>query len=245
MKKFVQNFLKKYRFFGVFISVVLILLMVSVIFFDYRPTIIFPQWQEYQVIGIDVSRYQKKIKWNYIAQAKIDFCFIKVTEGNYLVDKYFNLNWQDAKANKIHRGAYHFYKYDVSWKTQFNLLKSTLILESGDLPVAIDIEEHPEENHQQFVEDLKQFLNAVENHYKSKPILYTGRKFYDSYLSEEFSDYLIWVANYTHKKPKLLHDKAWTFWQYSESGRLTGINAKVDMNVFNGNKAELKKILVK
>jgi putative chitinase len=31
----------------------------------------------------------------------------------------------------------------------------------------------------------------------------------------------------------------WTFWQYSESGRLNGINTKVNLDVFNGTLEEL------
>jgi LysM repeat protein len=33
----------------------------------------------------------------------------------------------------------------------------------------------------------------------------------------------------------------WTFWQYSEKGRVNGINANVDLNVFNGTLEELYK----
>ena len=33
----------------------------------------------------------------------------------------------------------------------------------------------------------------------------------------------------------------WTFWQYSEKGRVNGINAKVDLNVFNGTLEDLYK----
>ena len=33
----------------------------------------------------------------------------------------------------------------------------------------------------------------------------------------------------------------WTFWQYSEKGRINGINANVDLNVFNGSLEDLYK----
>ena len=33
----------------------------------------------------------------------------------------------------------------------------------------------------------------------------------------------------------------WTFWQYSEKGRINGINASVDLNIFNGTLEELYK----
>ena len=34
----------------------------------------------------------------------------------------------------------------------------------------------------------------------------------------------------------------WTFWQYSEKGRINGINANVDLNVFNGTLEELYRL---
>lgn len=33
----------------------------------------------------------------------------------------------------------------------------------------------------------------------------------------------------------------WTFWQYSEKGQVNGINAKVDLNLFNGSLEDLYK----
>jgi lysozyme len=37
---------------------------------------------------------------------------------------------------------------------------------------------------------LRRWLEAIEAHYKVKPIIYTGEKYYDDFLKEEFSDYL-------------------------------------------------------
>jgi lysozyme len=33
-------------------------------------------------------------------------------------------------------------------------------------------------------------VDSVEAHYKVKPIIYTGERYYDDFLKEEFSDYL-------------------------------------------------------
>jgi lysozyme len=52
----------------------------------------------------------------------------------------------------------------------------------------------------------------VEEHYKVKPIIYTGESYYDDFLKQEFSDYLL-IANYNFTARKL---KEWLFWQFSE-----------------------------
>jgi lysozyme len=46
------------------------------------------------------------------------------------------------------------------------------------------------------------------------------------------------------KKPTLEEQKKWTFWQYTDKGRLSGYKGKetfIDLNVFNGTQAEFEK----
>ncbi len=60
-------------------------------------------------------------------------------------------------------------------------------------------------------------------------------------------DYPLWLAQYPNSyvegsQPYLPRGWfKWTFWQYSEKGRVNGINAKVDLNVFNGSLEDLYK----
>ncbi len=68
----------------------------------------------YSIHGIDVSRYQKEIRWNMVKAmnvegVRIEFAFMKATEGEGLTDRYFKYNWRQAKKQKITRGAYHFF----------------------------------------------------------------------------------------------------------------------------------------
>lgn len=78
--------------------------------------------------GIDVSRYQHKIKWDSLmvltdrsgrtiyskTSAKdirpVSFVFIKATEGSSMKDKRFHRHWQDAGKSGARRGAYHFFR---------------------------------------------------------------------------------------------------------------------------------------
>lgn len=56
----------------------------------------------YSINGIDVSVHQGMLDWKAIKNAaagsvKIDFAFIKATEGRTKVDKYFKYNWEQAE----------------------------------------------------------------------------------------------------------------------------------------------------
>lgn len=73
----------------------------------------------------------------------------------------------------------------------------------------------------------------VEDHYGTKPIIYTYYHYYKDYLRQDFQDYPIWLANYNDVATPSEED-AWSFWQFSENGIVHGINTKVDLNVYNG-----------
>lgn len=90
----------------------------------------------------------------------------------------------------------------------------------------------------------KEWLDKIEKHYQVKPIIYTNVEFYENYLKDSFADYPLWVAHYFVKnKPRI--KRKWQFWQHNEKGRVDGINAFVDFNVFNGDSSDFKKLLIK
>ena len=89
---------------------------------------------------------------------------------------------------------------------------------------------------------LRRWLQAIENHYKVKPIIYTGEKYYDDFLKEEFSDYLFWIANYNFYREEIQDD--WLFWQFTERAAVPGIEGNVDVNIYNGDLQQLQFITI-
>ena len=83
----------------------------------------------------------------------------------------------------------------------------------------------------------------VENYYGVKPIIYSSESYYNDFLKEDFSEYPFWIANYTAFYRDI--DSDWSMWQISENAKIEGIRGRVDINVFNGNSKELKKLLMK
>ena len=115
---------KKNTFRSIVIPVVLLVLTASVIYYfnDYinKPKFVrYPAFGidipvNYEIHGIDVSRYQYNIDWKAVEamqdqEVKIGFAFIKATEGVSLKDKKFRKNWEECKNVDIKRGAYHFF----------------------------------------------------------------------------------------------------------------------------------------
>ena len=202
---------------------------------------------EGKAVGIDVSEYQGKISWSYVDtienQYPLHFVFIRATAGNDAVDRRFKRNWEGAKKNKMIRGAYHYYRPNENSLEQAELFIKTVRLQKGDLPPVLDIEKLPKnQSMTNLKKGLRRWLQAIENHYKVKPIIYTGEKYYDDFLKEEFSDYLFWIANYNFYREEIQDD--WLFWQFTERAAVPGIEGNVDVNIYNGDLQQLQFITI-
>ncbi len=198
----------------------------------------------YHVHGIDVSRYQRKIDWQEVSKTrsdtlKIDFVFVKATEGKTLSDRYYAYNMEEARKNNIICGAYHYYKPHVNSTEQANNYINLVELKCGDLPPVLDIEEESPYGNDNMRKGIKNWLQIIEQHYGMKPIIYTSYSFHKDYLSgDEFKEYPFWIAHYYKKQIKT--KGRWIFWQHNDKARVNGISGCVDINVYNGNLESLK-----
>lgn len=200
----------------------------------------------YSIRGIDISHYQGDINWNKLSKAKIGdesicFVFIKATEGVQLLDENFNENFYQAREYGLLRGAYHYFKPNVSAKEQARFFLKQVHLEEGDLPPVLDIEEIGNLTPKQLREATLTWMKEVEARYHKPPILYTYYKFKKDYLNTpEFDRYPYWIAHYYVSS--LTYNGKWKFWQHTDCGRLDGIKGKVDLNIYNGSMYELRRL---
>lgn len=200
---------------------------------------------EQNLTGIDVSKYQGKIDFEKVKAAGIRYVFVRATEGITYQDAFFKQNLQEAREAGLVIGAYHFYETDDDPVSQLNNFTSLVSLQAGDLPPVVDIEKLHDKDQVDLTENIQTYLNGLERHYKTKPIIYSGKNFANKYITT-FSDYPLWLAEYQSLYPTLPQgwDK-WTFWQYSQTGKVDGISGDVDINRFNGEENNFKEILIK
>jgi lysozyme len=192
---------------------------------------------ENMVYGLDVSQYQGQIEWE---KAKIvedtfqlQFVFIRATAGKDKLDSRFHENWKNAKAANFICGAYHYYRPNENSLLQAENFIKHVRLKKGDFPPVLDIENLPKVQSMDSLKvGLKRWLTKVEDHYKTKPIIYSGEKYFNDFLEDEFKGYTFWIANYNF----FVEDckDHWTFWQFTEKGSVLGINGNVDLNIYNG-----------
>ena len=200
-----------------------------------------------KVVGIDVSHYQGKINWSNVEfvneKYPIEFVFIRATQGFDKKDNQFDKNWNECRRNNIIRGAYHYYRPNENSLEQAENFIKTVKLSKGDLPPVLDIEKLPQE---QSIENLKiglkRFLDKIEEHYEVRPIIYTGERYYNDFLKDEFEDYTFWIANYNFIDAEVNSD--YLIWQFTEQAKIKGIREKVDVNIFNGSYEDLRDLRI-
>lgn len=160
------------------------------------------------------------------------------------MDEHFNYNFYQAKKNDLIRGTYHFFVPDIDPVKQAQFYLHQVHLEPGDLPPVLDVEHIGKSSTKELQRNVKKWLDIVEKRYGVKPILYTGFKFREKYLSDPlFDQYPFWIAHY--HVPELQYKGEWKFWQHTDCGQLEGIKGDVDCNIFNGSLQELTDLTLK
>ena len=91
---------------------------------------------------------------------------------------------------------------------------------------------------------LSDLLKELERYYGVKPIIYATHSAYKLYIKDSFEEYPLWIRN-TFYPPLFDGINRWTFWQYSDKGKIAGHESDyIDLNVFYGTLEELKKLAI-
>jgi lysozyme len=208
------------------------------------------------VPGIDVSYWDAGIDWPKVRATGQRFVLIKATEADSYADPTFDDNWSGAKSAGLLRGAYHFFRGNVDPKKQaakfIDYVNS--MNDNGELPPVLDLETNDGQMKDKIVANAKVWLDLVEAAYGKKPIIYSGQYFLQDFFSVPgggppswAKDYPLWLAQYPNQYTPGLTPFlpkgwfSWAFWQYTDKGVVNGINAAVDLNLFNGTLEELYK----
>jgi lysozyme len=202
----------------------------------------------YKLHGIDISHYQGEVDWPTLAPTQnnpdfpLRFVFMKATEGGDLTDDTFQLNFQRAKDWGFVRGAYHYFIPTTDARKQAQFFINQVQLQPGDLPPVLDVEVSPKrKEQQQFVRNVKTWLDVVETYYGVKPILYASYKFKEKYLNDTiFNRYPYWIAHYY--VDSVQYRGKWNFWQHNDAGTVPGISEQVDLDIFNGTFEQLQEL---
>lgn len=221
-----------------------------------------------RIYGIDISRHQHEkgrrrygINWRHVrilslgknhptAEGQtfpISFVYIKATQSTTIVNRYFRQDYVQAKKQKIHVGAYHFFSLSTTPQAQADYFLKHATIAKNDFPPVLDVE--PSESQiasiggdKELMRRIRIWLETVTRRTGKTPILYVNQNFIFNHMNDAADikkKYNVWIARYGAYKP----DVKLAYWQLSSTGRVQGITGDVDINVFNGYQGQFSEFI--
>lgn len=195
------------------------------------------------VNGIDVSYHQGEIDWEQVRASGIEFAIIRVgyrgygKAGRLVEDEFYKENIEGALAAGLDVGVYMFSQAlsveEAEEEAEFILKR----IEGYDitLPVVYDWEQVDAENARTNNMDPRtltdctlRFCQVIEEAGYDAMIYFNRNQGANLLYLEELTDYPFWLAAYTDRMPYPYRVEVW---QYTDRGRVPGIEGNVDINV--------------
>lgn len=184
--------------------------------------------------GIDVSVHNGNIDWGKVKADGIEFAILRAGFGRLekQKDEKFEQNYAGAKAVGIPVGAY-WYSYAMDEdeaRLEADVFLSVIRGKQFEMPVYFDLEEKKQFDlgKEKVSAIMRAFLERVES-----AGYFTGLYGSASSLTTHTADdikthYTIWLAHWVDKTN---YSGAYGIWQYSEKGKVDGINGNVDLDI--------------
>jgi lysozyme len=184
-------------------------------------------------LGIDVSYYQGDIAWPRVARAGVQFAFIRAYDGTQIFDTKFVANWAGASRAGIARGAYQYFRPEQSPIDQADLFVAALRRHgAGELAPVLDLETTGALPLDEVARRAKVWVDRVRAGLGVEPIVYTNPGMWRLRPLTELASQPLWLAHYTSACPELPRGfTRWSYWQFTENGRIAGITGPVDLDV--------------
>lgn len=197
------------------------------------------------VYGIDVSKWQGEINWEKVKKAGIEFAFIRcgytAKSGKFASyeDKFFEKNIVNANAAGIKTGVYYFSNSKTKEEAIKEAEQTLSIIKKYknliSLPVVYDFEAFSDDfrayhiSKKTATENAAVYLDIIENA-GYKAAYYGCPDIFQRYFDlSRLNKYQCWLANYTTRTQ---YTGDYDYWQYSETGKVDGINGNVDCNFY-------------
>ena len=196
------------------------------------------------MLGVDVSSWQYDITWPLVKASGIDFAIIRLgyrgygKAGKLVADDYAKANLEGAKKAGLQVGAYFFSQALSIEEVDEEIAFFMEILGDFplDMPIVLDWEQINAEGSRSLGMDARTLTDLQLHFCKTmtekgyQPLIYFN--WYQStrlmYL-HELEEYPFWLALY---QDRMTYPYRVEMWQYTDQGRVPGIEGNVDINVY-------------
>ena len=191
-------------------------------------------------VGIDVSTWNGGIDWNAVRSSGISFAIIRCgyrgsSVGALVEDSRFRTNITGARNAGLKVGVY-FFSQAVTEAEAVEEASMVIQLVSGyglNLPVFLDVESSGGRGDRisadQRTKNIRAFCQTIRNSGYSAGVYANTNWFSEKIHTGSLTDYNIWLAQYA-AAPTYSRTR-YDIWQYSSTGRVSGISGNVDMNI--------------
>lgn len=197
------------------------------------------------VFGIDVSYFQYDIDWTKVAN-DVDYAIIRVgyrgygSSGDLVLDYKFKENIKEAKEAGLEVGVYFYTQAITSEEAreEADFVYKYIKNYSLELPVYFDIESVDWDEGRldnagltvaQKTQICKAFCNRIKSYGYEAGVYANMNWLYNMIDGAALgAKYPIWLANYTNQTT---YTGDYQTWQFSSTGKVSGISTNVDMNV--------------
>ena len=192
---------------------------------------------EYQ--GIDVSNWQGYINYSQVKESGIDIVYIKSSQGSNIKDAYFDINYENAKANGLKVGFYHFLTATNTQEAEeeARFFASVIANKIPDCKLVMDYEVFGGASAEEINQIAEVFLETTRRLTNKEVILYSDLSNIQTVFGRELSqNYELWLAYYGNYNVLGNVQTNWENFigvQYSDRGRVNGINGYVDMDRYS------------
>lgn len=194
--------------------------------------------------GPDVASWQHPggagIDWFAVRNSGHQFAMVKATEGLDYVNPFFIQDCLQMRLAGMARGAYHYARPELSPELQAAYYATMVLGINGpdDLPPVLDLEHSGGLPPGALIDWTHRYLTTVRALTGRQPIIYTYPNFWKTAMANtnQFTGYPLWIADYRgNPAPEVPGGwPTWTFWQYTDRGRIPGVAVGVDLNVYSG-----------
>ena len=183
--------------------------------------------------GIDVSSHNGNINWNSVKNDGVEVVIIKATEGVDFVDSYVNQHYAGASSVGLNIGFYHFMSEKTDPYRQAEDFYNCIKDKSYNVMPCLDIEvNNYGRSAAEITDRCLTFLNRFKELSGQDCMIYTGGYFGRDNLDSRIKNYPGWIAHYGVNSPMETGVRV-VGHQYTETGRVNGVNGNVDINNFN------------
>ena len=185
--------------------------------------------------GIDVSEWQGNIDFARVKEAGIEVVYIRAGQGFSYEDAQFERNYEQARRYGFKIGVYHYMtaRSVEDARLQARFFVSLISGKQIDCRLAMDFESFGSLSRSQINEIALAYMDEVKRLSGKEVVVYSNTYDATYVFNSKVAREPLWVAQYGVSEPQDNgHWDNWVGYQYSSTGRVSGISGNVDLDRF-------------